>query len=131
MAITITVSESPTYVTVNETNNSVILNQSDNPIQVTTSLDLIAANADQINVGAIGNIIPAGGTVAEALQILADQSFRSDTAPTGSNLEEGDLWYDTNDDQLMVYRETSPSNFEFVPLASATGTMDNLDGGGF
>jgi len=130
MAITITVNESPTYVTVNETNNSVILNQSDNPIQVTTSLDLIAANADQINVDAIGNIIPAG-TVANALGVLADQFFRSDTAPTGSNLEEGDLWYDTNDDQLMVYRETSPSNFEFVPLASATGTMDNLDGGGF
>jgi len=130
MAITITVNESPTYVTVNETNNSVILNQSDTPIQVTTSLDLIAANADQINVDAIGNIIPAG-TVANALGVLADQFFRSDTAPTGSNLEEGDLWYDTNDDQLMVYRETSPSNFEFVPLASATGTMDNLDGGGF
>jgi len=130
MAITITVNESPTYVTVNETNNSVILNQSDNPIQVTTSLDLIAANADQINVDAIGNVIPAG-TVANALGVLADQFFRSDTAPTGSNLEEGDLWYDTNDDQLMVYRETSPSNFEFVPLASATGTMDNLDGGGF
>ncbi len=130
MAITITVSETPTYVTVNETNNSVILNQSDNPIQVTTSLDLIAANADQINVDAIGNIIPAG-TVANALGVLADQFFRSDTAPTGSTLEEGDLWYDTNDDQLMVYRETSPSNFEFVPLASATGTMDNLDGGGF
>lgn len=130
MAITITVNETPTYVTVNETNNSVILNQSDNPIQVTTSLDLIAANADQINVDAIGNIIPAG-TVANALEVLADQFFRGDTAPSGSNLEEGDLWYDTNDDQLMVYRETSPSNFEFVPLASATGTMDNLDGGGF
>lgn len=130
MAITITVSETPTYVTVNETNNSVILNQSDNPIQVTTSLDLIAANADQINVDAIGNIIPEG-TLSNALGVLADQFFRSDSAPTGSNLSEGDLWYDTNDDQLMVYRETSPSNYEFVPLASATGTMDNLDGGGF
>jgi hypothetical protein len=130
MAITITVSETPTYVTVNETNNSVILNQSDNPIQVTTSLDLIAANADQINVDAIGNIIPAG-TVANALGVLADQFFRGDSAPTGNNLSEGDLWYDTNDDQLMVYRETSPSNYEFVPLAAATGTMDNLDGGGF
>lgn len=130
MAITITVSETPTYVTVNETNNSVILNQSDNPIQVTTSLDLIAANADQINVDAIGNIIPEG-SLSNALGVLADQFFRSDSAPTGSNLSEGDLWYDTNDDQLMVYRETSPSNYEFVPLASATGTMDNLDGGGF
>tara|TARA_E500000318_G_C3495149_1_gene186065 strand:- start:98 stop:490 length:393 start_codon:yes stop_codon:yes gene_type:complete len=130
MAITITVNESPTYVTVNETNNSVVLNQSDNPIQVTTSLDLIAANADQINVDAIGNIIPAG-TVANALGVLADQFFRSDSAPTGSNLEEGDLWYDTDDDQLMVYRETSPGNLEFVPLAQATGTMNNLDGGLF
>lgn len=130
MAITITVSETPTYVTVNETNNSVVLNQSDNPIQVTTSLDLIAANADQINVDAIGNIIPAG-TVANALGVLADQFFRSDSAPTGSNLEEGDLWYDTDDDQLMVYRETSPGNLEFVPLAQATGTMNNLDGGLF
>lgn len=130
MAITITVSETPTYVTVNETNNSVILNQSDNPIQVTTSLDLIAANADQINVDAIGNIIPEG-SLSNALGVLADQFFRSDSAPTGSNLSEGDLWYDTNDDQLMVYRETSPSNFEFVPLAAATDTMDNLDGGLF
>lgn len=131
MAITVTVSESPTYVTVNETNNSVILNQSDNPITVTTSLDLIAANADQINVGAIGNIIPAGGTVTDALQVLADQFFRGTDAPSGSNVEEGDLWYDTDDDQLKVYRETSANNFEFVPLASATGTMDNLDGGLF
>ena len=130
MAITITVNESPTYVTVNETNNEVILNQSDNPITVTTSLDLIAANADQINVSAIGNVIPEG-TLSNALGVLADQFFRGDSAPTGSNLEEGDLWYDTDDDQLKVYRETSTNNFEFVPLASATGTMDNLDGGNF
>ena len=37
MAITVTVTETPTYVTVNETNTAVTLNQSDNPIQVTTS----------------------------------------------------------------------------------------------
>ena len=130
MAITVTVSESPTYVTVNETNNSVVLNQSDNPITVSTSLDLVGGSADDITVSAHGSVIPTG-SVQNALETLADQFFRGDTAPTGSNLEEGDLWYDTNDDQLMVYRETSPSNFEFVPLASATGTMDNLDGGGF
>ena len=130
MAITVTVNEEPTYVTVNETSNAITLNQSENPIQITTSLSLLSANASQIEVEAIGNIIPSG-SVANALEVLADQFFRSDTAPTGNNLSEGDLWYDTNDDQLMVYRETSPSNFEFVPLAAATGTMDNLDGGGF
>ena len=40
MAITVTVTETPTYVTVNETSNTVTLNQSDNPITVTTSTDL-------------------------------------------------------------------------------------------
>ena len=43
MAITVTVTETPTYVTVNETNTEVTLNQSDNPITVTTSTDLITA----------------------------------------------------------------------------------------
>jgi len=130
MAITVTVSETPTYVTVNETNNSVILNQSDNPITITTSLDLIGGNADQINIDAYGNIIPEG-TVANAIRILADQFYRSDEAPSNANLSEGDLWYDTDDDQLKVYRETSPGYLEFVPLAQATGTMNNLDGGLF
>lgn len=69
--------------------------------------------------------------VQTALEQLADQFFRSASAPTGGNLAEGDLWYDTDDDQLKVYRETSLNNFEFVPLASATDTMDNLDGGLF
>jgi len=62
---------------------------------------------------------------------LADQFYRGTDAPTGNNLEEGDLWYDTDDDQLKVYRETSSNIFEFVPLAQATGTMNNLDGGLF
>jgi len=130
MAVTVTVSESPTYVTVNETNNEVTLNQSDNPIQVTTSLSLLTANADQVNIDAYGGVIPSG-TVANAIRVLADQFYRSDTAPSNANLSEGDLWYDTDDDELKVYRETSTNNFEFVPLASATGTMDNLDGGLF
>lgn len=69
--------------------------------------------------------------VQTALEQLADQFFRSASAPTGGNLAEGDLWYDTDDDQLKVYRETSLNNFEFVPLAAATDTMDNLDGGLF
>lgn len=130
MAVTVTITETPTYVTVNETNTEVTLDQSDNPITVTTSTDLIAYGAASDITYQSHNTLP-GGTVQTALEALADQFFRSNTAPTGSNLEEGDLWYDTDDDQLMVYRETSSNNFEFVPLAAATGTMDNLDGGGF
>ena len=76
------------------------------------------------------NVITATN-VQDALEQLADQFFRGPNTPSGSNLAEGDLWYDTDDDQLKVYRETSTNNFEFVPLTQATGTMDTLDGGNF
>jgi len=132
MAITVTVSDTPTYVTVQETTNNVILNRSDNPITVSTSLDLVQTegSSDDITVTAHNNVYPTGN-LTQALEKLADQFFRGTNAPTGSNLEEGDLWYDTDDNQLKVYRETSSSVFEFVPLAQATGTMNNLDGGLF
>ena len=83
-----------------------------------------------ITGGNMNCLIP-GGTLTSALQILADQFYRQPEEPTGSNLSEGDLWYDTDDDQLKVYRETSSNVFQFVPLAAATDTMDNLDGGQF
>ena len=132
MAITVTVTDTPTFVTVNETTNNVVLNRSDNPITVSTSLDLVQTegSSDDITVLAHNNVYPTG-SLTTALEKLADQFFRGTTAPTGSNLEEGDLWYDTDDNQLKVYRETSSSVFEFVPLAQATGTMNNLDGGLF
>lgn len=132
MAITVTVTDTPTYVTVQETTNNVVLNRSDNPITVSTSLDLVQTegSSDDITVLAHNNVYPTGN-LTQALEKLADQFFRGTSAPTGSNLEEGDLWYDTDDNQLKVYRETSSSVFEFVPLAQATGTMNNLDGGLF
>ena len=132
MAITVTVTDTPTFVTVQETTNNVILNRSDNPITVSTSLDLVQTegSSDDITVTGHNNVYPTGN-LTQALEKLADQFFRGTDAPTGSNLEEGDLWYDTDDNQLKVYRETSSSVFEFVPLAQATGTMNNLDGGLF
>src|SRR6056300_637890 len=96
-------------ITVEEINNNVVLEQSDNPITVSTTLDLVTI-----------------GGLASDITVEAHN-----TVPSGSNLEEGDLWYDTDDDQLKVYRETSTNVFEFVPLAAATDTMDNLDGGQF
>jgi hypothetical protein len=37
-----------------------------------------------------------------AIEQLADQLFKSATAPTG-NVEEGDLWFDTSADKLKTY----------------------------
>ena len=71
--------------------------------------------------------------VQRALEQLADQNFRSTTTPTGSNIEEGDTWYDTDDNQLKVYRETSAGVFEWVPImiGNISPDSDTLDAGAF
>ena len=73
----------------------------------------------------------------EAIEQLADQFYRSSETPSGSNLGEGDIWYDTANEQLKVYREISSGTFAWIALVSGgyiTGEeslMDKLDGGLF
>ena len=50
MAITITKTQEPIYVTVDETANTVTLDQSDNPITITTTNDLILPASDAVDV---------------------------------------------------------------------------------
>ena len=75
--------------------------------------------------------------VQEAIEQLADQFYRSSSTPSGSNLGEGDIWYDTANEQLKVYREISSGTFAWIALVSGgyiTGEeslMDKLDGGLF
>ena len=133
MAITITITEEPIYVTVDEANNTVTLNQSDNPITITTSSDLVlaASLAADVNYTATGSL--AGGNLQDALGDLADQFFRQGSTPSGSNLNEGDLWYNTSSEELFVYRQVS-GGYEWHTIASAGGsspTSFTLDGGSF
>ena len=133
MAITVTVTENPIYVTVDEANHSVTLNQSDNPITVTTTTDLTlqAGVASQIAYSQTGSL--AGGNVQDALADLADQFYRQASTPSGSNLAEGDLWYNTSSEELFVYRQVS-GGYEWHTIASAGGsspTSFTLDGGSF
>ena len=133
MAITVTVTESPTYITVDESNLTVTLNQSDNPITITTSSDLIlaASLAEDVNYTQTGSL--AGGNLQDALGDLADQFFRQSSTPSGSNLAEGDLWYNTSSEELFVYRQVS-GGYEWHTIASAGGsspTSFTLDGGSF
>ena len=78
------------------------------------------------------NVYPTG-SLTTALEKLADQFFRGTTAPTGSNLEEGDLWYDTDDNQLKIYREVSSGTFQFVPIMIGNNSSDSdtIDAGSF
>ena len=67
------------------------------------------------------------------LQGLADQDFRGTSAPSGSTVSEGDTWYDTDDDQLKVYRETSSGNFAWVPImvGNISPDSDTIDAGSY
>ena len=72
-------------------------------------------------------------TVEVALQQLADQNFRGASTPSGATVGEGDIWYDTDDDQLKVYRETSSGNFAFVPImvGNISPDSDTIDAGSY
>jgi len=110
-------------------NTAITIQEDVTSVTVTATVPEAATSASGISLAPYNTVTATN--VQSALEQLADQFFRSASAPTGGNLAEGDLWYDTDDDQLKVYRETSLNNFEFVPLAAATDTMDNLDGGLF
>ena len=135
----VTVTESVTDITLTgQEEISVDITQSDVNVEVN---NFVLPNTYQDATNTV--IEPYGSITATnvqlALQQLADQNFRSDAAPTGtiiagvSTLSEGDTWYDTNDEQFKVYRETSSGVYEWVPIivGDSSGDSDTLDAGAF
>ena len=105
----------------------------------TTSVAIAVVPASTI-ASAIGSTAYGSITatnIQTALEQLADQFYRGSSTPSGTNLGEGDLWYDTAEEELRVYREISSGSFAWIALAAggyATGEaslMDKLDGGTF
>ena len=131
----VTITESVTDLTAENTNAVTV--------DITAEATTISVNnfAIPINFMDADNVVftphntLTANNVSDALKQLADQQFRGTTAPTAgtANLEEGDLFYDTDDDQIKVYRETSTGVFEFVPIivGDASGDSDTLDAGAF
>ena len=131
----VTISEEVTDLTVN--NSSAIT------VDITAEATTLSVNnfaipvnfMDSANVSFPGHNTVTADNVRDAIKQLADQQFRGTTPPAdgSANLEEGDLFYDTDDDQIKVYRETSTGVFEFVPIivGDASGDSDTLDAGAF
>jgi len=133
VSITVTITENPIYITVDETQNTVTLNQSDNPITVITTTDVLLPASFAADIIYNETTTLPGGKVQDALADLAEQFFRQSATPSGSNLEEGDLWYDTANEELFVYRQIT-GGYEWHVIASAGGssaTAFTLDGGSF
>jgi hypothetical protein len=112
-----------------------------NATSQTTTLTISSAIGGDVSdaagitlTGGVGTL-STESSVEGALNFLANQFYVSTTAPTANtqNLAEGDLFYDTDDNQLKIYRETSTGNFEFVPImiGNDSADSDTVDAGGF
>ena len=98
-----------------------------------TASGIALANTEASGMG-ISTITGLSATnVQAAIEELAGNDFRQDTTPTGSQVSEGDTWYDTDDNQLKVYRETSSGVFQWAPImvGGAEGDSDTLDAGSY
>jgi len=96
-----------------------------------STLALGTASASAMSVVPIGNLTATD--VQTALEQLADQDFRTNDTPTGANVQEGDSWYDLDDNEVKIYRETSPGVLQWVPIivGAAGDGSDLLDAGAF
>ena len=132
---TVQIVEEVTQLSVSNANDVSVTLSDDSTTLTVNNFALPTAYVDAVDVTFNAyNTVPATN-VRDAIQQLADQQFRGTTAPASStaNLEEGDLFYDTDDNQIKVYRETSSGVFEFVPIivGDASGDSDTLDAGAF
>ena len=134
-ATQVTITEQVTELNVTNT-NAISLDLTTEDVSVSINNFAIPINfTDAANVVFAGHNTISANNVSDALKQLADQQFRGTTPPADgtANLEEGDLFYDTDDNQIKVYRETSSGVFEFVPIivGDASGDSDTLDAGAF
>ena len=59
--------------------------------------------------------------------------FRSDNAPAAvaDDLREGDMWYETDTENVYFWRETSSNVYNWTLLSTGTTDSDTLDGGSY
>lgn len=130
---TVDITEDVTEVSITETGKVEVSINEDITVVEINNLAVPTTFVAAADVGFEPHGTVTATNIRDAIQQLADQNFRSDDVPTGSNVEEGDTWYDTDDNQLKVYRETSEGNFEFVPIMIGDDSPDSdtLDAGAF
>ncbi len=125
----VTVAENVTKIDVDKASGEISLDISqDQTILQLRGIAISESNASQIAIQPHGTVTATN--VQDALQQLADQDFRSTSQPTGTNVQEGDTWYDTDDNIMKVYREISTGVFAWTNLVVAE-TDETLDAGAF
>jgi len=81
------------------------------------------------------SLTPTGSVTATnvqaAIEQLARQQYSQDSAPT--DVEAGTFWYETDTENLYVYREVAPGTFEWqvVIVNDESGDSNILDAGSY
>jgi hypothetical protein len=125
-----------TQVVISETNVAVSVSENVTTLNIVPSVTTVEAKglAIALSDSAAMGVTPYGSITATnvqaALNQLADQDFRSNDTPTGTNVSEGDTWYDLDDNIMKVYREISSGVFAWTNVVVAE-TNDTLDAGAF
>jgi len=124
------VTEEVTQLTVtNPDNLSVDITEEVTQVSV-NNLALPTVTVAGSNVATTAHGTVTATDVQTAIEQLADQIFKSDSAPSGIYLQQGDFWYDTDDDILKVYLEVSAGTFEWRPVIISNDDDNSiLDGG--
>ena len=124
-----------TTLTITPETTSVGVTNQTTTITVSAAIAGAATDAQGITFANAARTLQTAGTVESALLQLADQLFVQTTAPTAgtTNLAEGDFFYDTDDNQLKIYRETSTGQFNWVPvmIGNSSTDSDTIDAGSF
>ena len=130
-------SDITTNITVSENVTTITASSSEAvSLDISTDITLVEARGIAIALTSASaiNVTPHGTVTAtnlqDALEQLADQDFRSTDTPTGTNVSEGDTWYDEDDNEIKVYREISAGVFAWTNLVVAEDD-DTLDAGAF
>ena len=124
-----------TQVTITPQTTSVGVTNQTTTLTISSAIAGAATDAQGITFANAARSISTASTVEQGLLQLADQLFVQTTAPTAgtTNLAEGDFFYDTDDNQLKIYRETSTGTFNFVlvMIGNDSADSDTIDAGSF
>ena len=88
---------------------------------------MAGGSASNITLTATGSVSSTNlqGAIAE----LARQQYSQDSAPT--DVEAGTFWYETDTENLFVYREISPNVYSWVAVILGDDDSYILDGGSY
>lgn len=123
-----------TTITITPNNTSLNATSQTTTLTISSAVGGSASDAAGISLSNPVGTLSSQATVENALNFLANQFYVATTAPTANtqDLAEGDLFYDTDDNQLKVYRDVDGSA-TFVPImiGNDSADSDTIDAGAF